>query len=664
MIIDVMTATMTKLNVTSLTHWLSPSTMHALAWALLHFLWQGTALAALAGAGMALCRRGSARYAVGLAILVLMLLAPVATFVFYAQPHSGVADAAKSSPLAAVAWPIARGNAAASGSTYSAPSPALRDALPWLVEAWLIGVAFLSLRSAGGFFLLERERRRKSSVVNGRLLEICYDLQDRLGVRRAIQYCECRWLQAPAVIGWFRPIVFLPVSALTGLSEEQLQAVIAHELAHIQRLDPFVNVFQVCVETLLFYHPAVWWLNKRIRTEREHCCDEIAVTLCGNAVEYARALTLMEEWRSAPALAMAANRGPLTERIVRVLGLKKLGAGMRGIGFTGGIIGLTAALAAGNALLGIARPASAQSGFLWRAAAMSQAASAQTPAAKPAPAARPSAGQSAEPASNRTAASSYIDEMKAAGLSDLSIDQLIGLKVQNVTPEYVHEMFQLGMHPNVDELIGFKVQGVTPEYIKDMRALGFTPDDDQIIGLKVQGVTPEYVRGLKEAGIAADAEQIIGLKVQGVTPEYVRELRALGLKVDGDDVVGLKVQGVTPEYVKGLRDQGLDPSADEIVGMRVQGVTPDYVRDIRALGFKPDADELVGMKVQGVTPDFIKALQSAGFKPEIDDIIGAKVQGVTPEFIEQVRKHGFKDLTIEKLIELKRLGILESKAEI
>ena len=161
------------------------------------------------------------------------------------------------------------------------------------------------------------------------ILEICYNLQEQLGLTRAIEYCECAWLQAPAVIGWFRPIVFLPVSALTGLSEDQLQAVIAHELAHIQRFDPFVNVFQVCVETLLFYHPAVWWLNKRIRAEREHCCDDVAVTLCGNAVEYARALTLMEEWRSAPVFAMAANRGPLTERIVRVLGLKTLGAGVR-----------------------------------------------------------------------------------------------------------------------------------------------------------------------------------------------------------------------------------------------------------------------------------------------------------------------------------------------
>src|SRR6266567_156756 len=343
----VITTVMSSGMTTALMNWVSPTAMQSLGWALLHFLWQGTALAALAAAAMALCRRASTRYLVGVGALLLMLLAPMGTFFFYSQQHSGVADAAKSSPLAAASWSTARGGDAASGLAQpsslggsslgrsplerSLSTPSL-DALPWLVEAWLLGVAFFSLRSAGGFLLLERERRRHSTVVSPRVLEICYTLQDQLGIKHAIRFCECKWLQAPAVIGWFRPIIFLPVTALTGLSEDQLQAVIAHELAHIQRFDPFVNVFQVCVETLLFYHPAVWWLNKRIRAEREHCCDDVAVTLCGNAVEYARALTLMEEWRSAPVFAMAANRGPLTQRIVRVLGLKTLGAGMRGIG--------------------------------------------------------------------------------------------------------------------------------------------------------------------------------------------------------------------------------------------------------------------------------------------------------------------------------------------
>ena len=665
-----MTGTMTK----EMMNWLSPTAMQSLGWALLHFLWQGTALAALAAAAMALCRRASARYVLGVGALVLMLLAPLATF-FYAQQHSGVADAAKSSPLAAAAWSTARGRDAASGAIHQSSSErsfiersaiALSlDGLPWLVEAWLLGVAFFSLRSAGGFFLLERERRRQSSVVSPRVLEICYTLQDRIGLNRAIDYCECAWLQAPAVIGWFRPVVFLPVTALTGLSEEQLEVVIAHELAHIQRLDPFVNVFQVCVETLLFYHPAVWWLNKRIRAEREHCCDDMAVALCGNAVEYARALTLMEEWRSAPVFAMAANRGPLTDRIVRVLGLKTLGAGMRGIGLTGSILCLAAALIAGNALLGMAHPPSAHAGTFWQAAAK-PAASAAQPASQSAATAKPSAAhpQSSEQTAANSSASSYIDGMKAAGLGDLTVDQLIALKIQDVTPEYVRELHEQGLHPDANNLIAMRVQGITPEYVRDLRASGLNPDQDQLIALKVQDADAEYYRGLKEAGLQPDINQIIALKVQGVTPEYVRELRAAGLTVTADKVIALKVQDVSPEYLKGMHDQGIDPRADDAIAMKVQDVTPEYVRAIQALGFKPSVNELIGMKVQDVTPEYIKALQSAGYKVSINDIISAKVQDVTPEFIERARQHGFKDLSLQKLIQLRQLGILDSKADI
>ena len=98
--------------------------------------------------------------------------------------------------------------------------------------------------------------------------------------------------------------------------------------------------------------------------------------------------------------------------------------------------------------------------------------------------------------------------------------------------------------------------------------------------------------------------------------------------------------------------------------MKVQGVTPEYIRDIHGTGLNPGADDIVGMKVQGVTADYIKALQSAGFKPNVEEVIDAKVQGITPEFIDVARKHGFQNLTIDKLIQLKHLGILDSKGEI
>jgi beta-lactamase regulating signal transducer with metallopeptidase domain/uncharacterized protein YnzC (UPF0291/DUF896 family) len=654
---------------TTLMNWFSPSAMQSLGWALLHFLWQGTALAAVAAPAMTLCRRASPRYLLGVGVLVLMLLAPLTTFLFYSQQHSSEAEIARSSPLAAAAWSTARVRTAASGSAQPSSLVPSLDALRWLVEAWLLGVAFFSLRSAGGFFLLERERRRQSTVASDRVLEICYTLQDRLGLDRAIAYCECKWLQAPAVIGWFRPVVFLPVTALTGLSEQQLEAVIAHELAHIRRLDPFVNVFQVCVETLLFYHPAIWWLNKKIRAEREHCCDDMAVALCGNAVEYARALTLMEEWRGAPVFAMAANRGPLTERIVRVLGLKTLGAGMRSIGLTGSVLCLAAALVAGNALFSMAHPQQVQAASQAKSkpvASSSQqsGASRSTAPFKPSPVYPQSNEQTAVGASSSTSASSYIDGMKDAGLGDLTVDQLIAMKIQDVTPEYVREMHEQGLQPDVNDLIAMRVQDVTPEYIRGLRASGLNPDRDQIIALKVQGADGEYYRGLKEAGIQPDVNTLIGLKVQGVTPEYVRELRAAGLTVTADQVIALKVQDVSPEYLKGLREQGIDPRADDAIAMRVQDVTPEFVRDIRALGLNPTANELIDMRVQDVTPEYIKALQSAGYKFGINDIISAKVQDVSPEFIERAQKHGFKDLTLQKLIQLRQLGILDSKADL
>ena len=640
--------------------------MQATGWALLHFLWQGTALAALAAAAMAMCRRASTRYLLGVGALVLMLVAPLATFFVSQQQHSGVADTAKSSPLAA-AQLIARDRDAASGSMKSSSlarspfAPSL-DALPWLVEAWLLGVAFFSLRSAGGFLLLERERRKQSSVVSERVLEICYALQDQLGLDRAIAYCECKWLQAPAVIGWFRPIVFLPATALTGLSEEQLQVVIAHELAHIVRFDPFVNVFQVCVETLLFYHPAVWWLNKRIRAEREHCCDDMAVALCGNAVEYARALTLMEEWRSAPVFAMAANRGPLTERIVRVLGLKTLGAGMRGIGLTGSILCLAAALIAGNALRRIAHPPSVAA--IWQAAKPAGASTQATPSSSAV--AKPSAAhpQNSGPTTASSTASSYIDEMMAAGLTDLTIDQLIALKTQDVTPEYVKELHEQGLHPDANALIAMRVQDITPEYVRGLRDAGLNPDQNQLIGLKVQGADGAYYRAMKEAGLQPDVNTLIALKVQDVTPEYVREIRAAGLAVNANQVIGMKVQDVTPSYLKAMHDLGIELRTDDVIGMKVQDVTPEYVRGIQALGLKPSAGELIALRVQEVTPEYIKALQSAGFKVDVGDIIGAKVQDVTPEFIERAKAHGFKDLTLQKLIQLRELGILDSKADL
>ncbi|MGC1105325.1 MAG: M56 family metallopeptidase, partial [Candidatus Acidiferrales bacterium] len=247
-----------------MTHvWISPQLTHTLGWTLLHFLWQGLALAAICSALMAMCRAASARYVIALATLVLMLVAPVVTFFVLqysaattrasdvvSQLRQGTASAvpkdhAKSGVLTPEAYPI-DGRAAYNTSS---TQPLNSDTLLWLVEAWFAGVFFFSLRTAGGLIVIERMRRNRARPVSALLLEKCLALQRRMGLARAIRYCECLCLEAPAVIGWFRPVVLLPVTALSGLSEDQLAAVISHELAHIRRLDCFVNLFQIAAET-------------------------------------------------------------------------------------------------------------------------------------------------------------------------------------------------------------------------------------------------------------------------------------------------------------------------------------------------------------------------------------------------------------------------------
>src|SRR5256714_12762778 len=145
-------------------------------------------------------------------------------------------------------------------------------------------------------------------------------LAARLRVTRPVQVLESAMVQVPAVVGWVRPVVLLPASALTGLPPLQLDALLAHELAHVRRYDYLVNLLQSAIETLLFYHPAVWWVSRRVRDEREHCCDDVAVAACGDAHFYATALLGMERLRNPmPALSMAAAGGSLVERVRRLM---------------------------------------------------------------------------------------------------------------------------------------------------------------------------------------------------------------------------------------------------------------------------------------------------------------------------------------------------------
>src|SRR6266404_2076955 len=513
---------------TVVAHWFSPDVLRTLGLSLLHFLWQGAALAALAAALIAAARQASTRYAIAVGALILMVAAPVVTY-FVLHQDEPAFSASKQAAVPTVAYVV---NLATHRVVASTQSRFLAGGLLTIfVELWFIGVMLFSLRTAGGFFVIARLRRRESKPMNPGLLALCREMQRRLGISRAIRYCESRHLDAPAVVGWFRPVVLLPISALSGLTELQLRAVVAHELAHIRRLDAFFNLFQVAAETLLFYHPAVWWLSKRIRAERENCCDDVALSVCGNPAEYARALALMEEWRVAPSFAMAANRGPLASRVARLLGLTEKGSSLRNAGVAFGVLCLAAALLAGNALFGLVRTASGHSFPAQQSSANRDGVIVITaPRPTPQPHPSPNSSSSSTSTSTQTGAQSrtqdtapaaksqsYIDGMKAEGFENLSADDLIGMKVQGITPAYVEEMRKLGFKPDTDQLIGMKVQGITPEYIHQLNQLNIHPDVDDLIGMKVQGINADYVRSIRATGLNPDKEECFFLNDTATT---------------------------------------------------------------------------------------------------------------------------------------------------
>jgi beta-lactamase regulating signal transducer with metallopeptidase domain len=352
---------------------LSPA-IEALGWTLLHFVWQGALLGLVLAGFLGIWRQASPqiRYLAGCSALALMFLGALATFAWQmaalkrriieepiakpivavlTQVTSPSENVGKRKPADVVAAssdsnerdvlqdhrsaqvlpsiPLSIESRQSSVSSVSDPtSPApqwpelLRPWLSWIVGLWALGAGVLVLRLAAGWGVILRLRaqgeRPKDPTWSARLDR----LRVRLGVSAPVRLLSSASATVPMVIGWIRPVVLVPAGLLTGLSASQLEAILAHELAHIRRHDYLVNLLQNVVETLFFYHPAVWWVSRHIRTEREHCCDDLAADVCGSTLDYALALTALAELRqTSGALGLAATGGSLVGRIARLAGI-------------------------------------------------------------------------------------------------------------------------------------------------------------------------------------------------------------------------------------------------------------------------------------------------------------------------------------------------------
>jgi beta-lactamase regulating signal transducer with metallopeptidase domain len=603
------------------------SFMQTLAWSLVHFLWQGAAIAAVAASLMFVLRKPAARYLVGVGALALMLASFCVTFALVGESSRSLAEFSAAGAPAAASPSTLEASARSMNLTMEGQAAFFpRADFLWIARGWLAGVFVFALRIAFGLLVLEQLRRRNLVALPDSLVDRFRALQERLGIRRVIRYAECQSLRVPAVIGFFRPIVLLPMRALTGLSPEQLEAVIAHELGHIKRFDVAVNFVQVIAETLLFFHPAVWWLNKRIRADREDCCDDVAIAACGGTVGYARALATMEGWRDVPSFAMAVTGGSVAARVARLLGVKR--GGTRTAGMVTATLVFATALVAGIASMSLARPALARtSDQLQQLVAQAAEAVEQTEEV-----------QREESVQESEAAEEVESVVEAEHVESAEAAQAAEKPVSAPRP------------------------AAAPRPVATPRAPAAPPPP--VAAPKVPATTPpvppvSYIDTMKSVGFDnLEVDYLIAMKQQGVSPDFVREIRAAGFNPDASELIAMKVHDVTPEYVKGMRAAGFNPGTQEIIAMKVHGITPEYVQEIRAAGFQPDSQELVSMKVHGVTPEYHRMLAAAGYKMSTQEIIHARVMDITPEFIRKANEHGFKNLSTEKLIQLKIADVL------
>jgi bla regulator protein blaR1 len=631
--------------------------LESLGWTLVHFCWQAAAIALVYWLTDAVLSkaRSQTRYVLALGTMLLMLVSALATFTYEeTRDDSGLSSspgALSSSAMAAIGSDISRDLAPlaglkTAGATTRAAQPDLSRFLPWLDVAWLLGVACLSTRTIGGWRLIQRLRRsalvEAPEAVYTNFVRLC----ERLGIRKQVSLYISQHIQGPLAIGVVRSLVILPASALMALSPEQLEAVLAHELAHVRRADYLWNLIQTMVETLLFFHPAVWWLGSRLRQQRELCCDDVAVQSCADPLVYATALLRLEERRSQRlSLAMALDGhkpwSGLGLRIARILGETNGEKSPRELAPVP-----LAAICAMFLLVLLPMP------HLFAGLRKNVQEQITPPAVSATPVPTPAPTKMNLPApvvsSDSHDASPVLPRVQVAFVPAAANDGAAVIATEGQ-----------GAGKGTGEGAGYGAGGYGSG--------GYGGNAGQAATVDAPAHKPDYIDAMRAAGYDVDIDKYVAMKVQGITPEYAQAMAKVGFgKPTADDLIAMKIQGVTPEYVSELRTAGLQPSSiHDLVSYRIFKVTPEFVAAMKAAGFDSiPPNKLVALRVHNVTPEYAKTVKQQYPNVTLDELVQLRIFHIDDAFIADAKRHGFNSLSIEKLVQLRISGVMgDSDAE-
>ena len=677
----------------------------ALGWALLHLVWQAVIVAGILAAVLALMTRqsASARYVVSCGALALVFAMFVATTIRAydpaAAPISVSGDTAASAETVRVSLrqlPVLIAESAAQGVKEQAIATltTARNHLPSIVAIWLLGVVLLSSRLLVSWMRAKRLVHRASRPASREWQRLATHLSNALGLRRAVTLLESAAVEVPSVIGSLRPVILLPASALTGMTPEQIEMVLAHEMAHIRRHDFLINLLQAVVETLMFYHPAVWWMSRRVRIERENCCDDLAVAVCGNPIQYARALTRLEELRaSALPVVVAANGGSLLERIRRI-------AAGRAEGTTSS--SRWAAAVAMLVILGLAAGIPSLPALAKRADKPAKSEKSEAKAKK-AEAKLDVVEERIDRDDDDDAEDVYSDmDVESDFDVDNDDDDDFPFAVQPPTPPYAPATAFVAPAPMPGVPTPYPaiapVAIAAPQVVMTPApparptpmawaalapAPPFADDDDdddaedndqdrelgsdgklsvdELIALRATGVTPEYVNAMRGIFPGLTLRNVTSMSAVGVTPEFVKDMRNAGFDVKtAREATSLKAVGVTGEWVRSMRAAGYTlTSPKEATSMHAVGVTPEYVREMKAAGFDvSSARDITSMRAVGVTPQFVRDMRALGFDIKNGrDATSLSAVGVTADWVKSMRAAGVKIETARDATSLSALGV-------
>jgi hypothetical protein len=487
---------------------------------------------------------------------------------------------------------------------------------------WVAGVLLLSGYHLAGWQFARRFVKLGAFPAPPEWQERFDELQEEFNLRRSATLLLSKLVKVPCVVGWIKPVILLPVSLLTSLSPSEMEMILVHEIAHVQRYDVLVNMMQSAMETLFFFNPAIWWISRQIRIEREDCCDDPAILKAGSRIRYARALTNLEELRMCKAnVGTAINEVPFRSRIQRIVGNPRPPyysamlslSGMLPLAFLIivilGPIGLPdqSALHASENVLS-AQPYDPEPGDLqgeWEVE---------------------SNGDELKILVYGKGSSGMNFTIDRDEVADLIDQGRVSFKIARDAGTTFFE----GTLKKRGRTVGGRGEWYfhpDSAYVHFMSSQhGFPVDDThKVFSFAIFDISRDYVEELSDAGYpTVPYDRLLSMLIQGITAKDAREFERLGCgHLTPDELISARNQDITPEYVESFRKAGFDD------------LTFKNFSTLHA--FKLDAD------------DFEDCYRHRFMDLSQENMVWVCGFGITQKDIERIKDRGYTD--IDSIIE-------------